>query len=374
MNNLIRLRQELHRNPELSGSERGTGKRIRFFLNHYPPTQLITGIAGEGMAAIYSSGKPGPTLLFRCELDALPIHESINKPYASNRPGVSHACGHDGHIAMVSGLAEELTKNQIDRGRVILFYQPEAENGQGAYQCIKELVKHKIHPDFSYAIHNMPKYPLGSVILAKHTFASASKGLVFKLIGSDSHAAYPEKGKNPSLAISEIIQGFHKITESKDFLNFVMLTIIHIKVGEVAFGTSPGYGEIMITLRSHEDSDMKLLSERATLLVQSLAIKHELNIETLITDDFPAVTCDPKLTEEVNSISSKQKREVIYLEEPNRWSEDFSHFAIKGPSILFGLGTGEDMQDLHSPNFDFPDEAIEHGINIFNSIITKHLR
>lgn len=374
MNNLIRLRQELHRNPELSGSERGTGKRIRFFLNHYPPTELFTGIAGEGMAAVYSSDKPGPTLLFRCELDALPIHESINKSYASNKPGVSHACGHDGHMTMVSGLAAELTKNPIKRGKVILFYQPKAENGQGAFQSIKEFEKFNIQPDFSFAIHNMPKYPMGSVILAKHTFASASMGLIFKLIGSDSHAAYPENGKNPSLAISKIIQGFHDIPKSKDFAKFVMLTVIHIRVGEVAFGTSPGYGEVMITLRSHGDNDMNLLSEKATSLVHSIAKEHELNIETSITDDFPAVTCDPKLIEGVHSVATKQDRKVFYLDEPNRWSEDFSQFTIKWPSILFGLGVGEKMQDLHSPNFDFPDEAIEHGISIFNSIVTQQLR
>lgn len=374
MDELIRLRQELHRNPELSGRERATGKRIRFYLNRYKPDELYTGIAGEGMAAVFNAPKPGPTLLFRCDLDALPIHEAIPRPYSSVVHGVAHACGHDGHMTIISGLASSIKDNPLKKGRVILFYQPEEENGRGAKKSIPKLKQLNLIPDYAFAIHNMPKYPLGSVILPNNVFASASKGVVIRLFGKESHAAYPETGINPALAISNIIQGLHNLANKHKFSDFVLLTIIHVRVGEVAFGTSPGYGEVMVTLRSVADSDMEVLYKKTVELAHTIGEDHNLAVEISITDNFPAAVCDRKLIKTVREVGIEQNRVTYDLDKPNRWSDDFAHFTLSGPSIIFGLGIGEDLPELHSPEYDFPDEAIEHGINILDAIITKHNR
>lgn len=374
MEELVRLRQELHRYPELSGKERGTGKRIRFYLNRHRPSELFTGIAGEGMAAVYNSPEPGPTLLFRCDMDALPIDEAIRRPYSSINPGVAHVCGHDGHMAIVSGLASAITQNPIKRGKVILFYQPEEENGQGAVKSIKRLKELNINADYSFAIHNMPKQPLGSIVLAKHTFSSASKGLIIRLIGKESHAAFPEKGLNPAMAVSDIVRELNQVQNSKEFSGFVLLTIIHIRLGEVAFGTSPGYAEIMVTLRSFADSDMNILSQKAIELARNIGTNYSLAVETAITDDFPSAVCDKELTSVVEKIAKEQDRKLITLEKPNRWSEDFAHFTLRGPSIIFGLGVGEEVPELHSPDYDFPDQAIGHGLEVFDAIVTHFLR
>lgn len=374
MDELTRLRQELHRNPEVSGKERATAKRIRFYLNRYKPDELFTGIAGEGMAAVFNAPKPGPTTLFRCDMDALPIHEAISKPYSSTEPGVAHLCGHDGHMAIVSGLASSIRENPITKGKVILFYQPEEENGQGAEKSIHRLTELNLMPDYAFAIHNMPKYPLGSIVLPNNVFASASKGVILKLFGKESHAAYPEMGINPALAIASIIQGLHNLTNDNKFSDFVLLTIIHVRLGEVAFGTSPGYGEIMVTLRSVADSDMNVLYKKSVELVQEIGATHELTVEVSITDSFPAALCDSKMIEMVRGVGLEQNRLIFNLDKPNRWSEDFAHFTLKGPSVIFGLGIGENSAELHSPDYDFPDEAIEHGVNILDAIITKHNR
>jgi metal-dependent amidase/aminoacylase/carboxypeptidase family protein len=145
-------------------------------------------------------------------------------------------------------------------------------------------------------------------------------------------------------------------------------------VGEVAFGTSPGYGEIMVTLRAFVDDDMSVLSQKTIELARTTGHKHNLAVETSFTDDFPAAVCDPKLTMLVENLAVEQSRKIVYLEEPNRWSEDFSHFTITTPSILFGLGVGENVPELHNPDYDFPDEALEHGVRILNAIIDKLLR
>ena len=374
MEELIRLRRELHRNPELSGQERATGKRVRFYLNKYKPNDLFTGIAGEGMAAVFYGSEPGPTVLVRCDLDALPIQETNNHLHRSVVEGVAHACGHDGHMVMVSGLASLLKASPIKRGRLVLFYQPEEENGKGAQKSIERLKELKIFPDFAFALHNMPKYPIGSLVLAKHTFAAASKGMVIKLIGKNSHAAFPEKGINPALAIAEITQKLSLITQQEHFKDFVLLTIIHIKLGDVAFGTSPGFGEIMFTLRSFDNDDMETLAAKAVEIAKSVGVSHGLAVETFITDDYPAAVNHPELKLLVSELAEKQNREIITLDEPNRWSDDFANFAKEVPAIIFGLGVGEDVAELHSSDYDFPDEAIEHGMQLFDSIISHYLR
>lgn len=374
MEELIRLRHELHRNPELSGQERATGKRLRFYLNKYRPNELHTGIAGEGMAAVYYGSEPGPTILIRCDLDALPIQEINNKPHRSTVNGVAHACGHDGHMVMVSGLASLLKANPLKRGRVILFYQPEEENGKGAVKSIKRLKELNIFPDFAFALHNMPKYPMGSLVLAKHTFAAASKGVIIKLIGKNSHAAFPEKGINPALAIAEITQKLSSLAHLENFKDFVLLTIIHIRLGDVAFGTSPGFGELMLTLRSFDNDDMKTLAAKTIETARGIGVSHGLVVETSITDDYPAAVNHPELKLLVTALANKRNREIITLNEPNRWSDDFANFTQQVPSIIFGLGVGEHVADLHSPDYDFPDEAIEHGMQIFDDIISNYLR
>jgi amidohydrolase len=371
MDELVRLRHELHRNPELSGNERATAKRLRFFLSRYQPHELYSDVAGHGMAVVYRGKEPGPTVLFRCDMDALPINEQSGVPYSSNTPNVSHTCGHDGHMAIVSGLAVRLFNNPLSKGKVVLLYQPSEENGTGAKASIEKLREFDLFPDYAIAIHNMPKYKLGSVILGRYTFTAASKGLIIKLQGRNSHAAFPELGLNPAGATAEIIQHLLSLSSTNTFKDFVLVTLIHVKVGDVAFGTSPGSAVIMATLRAFDDSDMEKLSDAAIDNAVKIALKHGLAIETNFTDDFPASVCNPELTHTVEQLARKNNRDVIYLEEPNRWSEDFANFTSVCPSIIFGLGSGENQPDIHTPNFDFPDELIGDGVDLLEAIVRE---
>lgn len=371
MEELIRLRHELHRNPELSGQERATGKRIRFFLSRYQPHELYSNIAGEGMAVVYRGKEPGPTVLFRCDMDALPITEQSDLKYKSNTPGVSHTCGHDGHMAIISGLAVRFYENPIHKGKVILLYQPSEENGSGAKKSIDKLKELDLLPDYAFALHNLPKYKKGSVILGRYTFSAASKGLIIRLTGRNSHAAFPELGLNPAAATAEIIQYLLALPSSFKYKDFVLVTLIHVKVGEVAFGTSAGSAVIMATLRAFDDTDMQLLSDNALKASTQIAAKHGLMVETEFTDDFPASTCDQQLTHVVENVALEQSKEVVFLNEPNRWSEDFAHFTNVCPSVIFGLGAGENQPDIHSPSYDFPDDLITEGVDLLESIARK---
>ncbi len=371
MKEIIQLRHDLHKHPELSGNEIRTAKQLLEFLSKYNPNKIITHIGGNGIAAVYKGREYGPTLLFRCDMDALPIQETSDLAYKSSTDGVAHLCGHDGHMAMISGLAKKLHDEPLMRGRVILFYQPEEENGKGAKSCVKELIKLGLTPDYAFAIHNMPKYPMGSVILSQYAFSAASKGMAIRLLGKNYHAAYPENGISPTLAIAEIIQSFSDAKEAQSFNDFVLLTIVHIRLGEAAFGTSPGQAEVMVTLRAFNNLDIKTLTEFAESTTKAIAEKYHLKIEIRFSDEFPATECSKELTEKVKEISISQNRKIVILNQPNRWSEDFAHFAANFPSVIFGLGAGENHPDLHTNTYDFPDEVLSIGVDFMDAIIRE---
>lgn len=373
MDRIIKLRQELHQNPELSGDEKETSSRLAKFLSKYQPSEIHLGIAGSGIVAVYKGKEEGPTLLFRCDMDALPIQETSDKSYKSLINGVAHLCGHDGHMAMVSGLAVKLHEIPIKKGRVILLYQPEEENGKGAVKSISDLEKLNLKPDFAFAIHNIPKHPLGSVILGRYTFSAASKGVTIKLKGRNAHAAYPESGISPALAIAEIIQSFSKVKELVRFKDFILLTIVHSRLGEPAFGTSPGEGIVLSTLRAFDNDDMGKLTQFVESTSKDIANKFNLNLDISYSEEFPATECDKKLTVIVENCAKEIGLEVINLDQPNRWSEDFAHFTSQFPSVIFGIGDGMNHPDLHTNSYDFPDEIISTGIGLMEAICRKIL-
>jgi len=178
-------------------------------------------------------------------LDALPIEEKTNLSYASITRGNGHLCGHDGHMTMVAGLGYYLKQHRPNKGRVILLFQPSEENGKGAIQVIKDKLFKPFQPDYIFAIHNLPGYPHNQIVVSNNHFAASSSGMAINLKGKSSHAAEPEKGLNPGQAIAKMILHFNElITYKYQYNDFVLITPIHIRLGQLAYGTSPGKGVI----------------------------------------------------------------------------------------------------------------------------------
>lgn len=372
---LIKLRKEIHKNPELSGNEKYTAKRIVSFTKKFQADKIISNLGGNGIAIIFKGKEKGPTVLIRCELDALPISETNGFKHKSVKNNVSHKCGHDGHMSIVSGLIPILSESKLKKGRVVLLYQPAEETGEGAERILKDNKFKSIKPDFVFALHNLPGFKKGNIIIREKEFAAASKGMIIKLIGKTSHAAEPEKGINPALAVSNIISELtslpKKIKLKKDFS---LVTIIHSKIGERAFGTSPGYAEVMVTLRSFKNADMKLLTDRAIKKVKLIARRYKLKCEIEFTEEFPATVNDKNCVEIIKDAAKENKLKVHKIRTPFRWSEDFGHFTNHFKGALFGLGSGIKQPALHNPDYDFPDDIIEPGIKVFYSIINQILR
>ena len=366
---IIFLRHELHQYPELSGKEKNTAKKIKSFFEPLKPDRILSKLGGEGVAFIFEGKEKGPTTLIRCELDALPIAENTAFQYQSAIPGLSHACGHDGHMAIVCGVGEKLADNRPLKGRVILLFQPAEETGEGAARVLRSKVFSEIRLDYAFALHNLPGYTKNEIILRKGAFAAASIGMEIHLKGNTSHAAYPEEGNSPAEAMCKIIVGIQRLPEA--FSAFSQITVINAVLGEVSFGTTPGSATVRATLRTYENTTLQSLKDYSEKLVKKIADEYGLKTSFNYTERFGVTNNHPDSWALVNSAAKKLNYKTRHIRTPFRWSEDFGEFSKVTKSMLFGIGAGKKHPKLHDAAYDFPDEIIMAGINMFDRIIEQ---
>lgn len=369
-----KIRQTLHKYPELSGAETDTASFIQGYLERFGADEIVTGIGGDGVLGIFNGAEPGngKTLMIRAELDALAIREQTNLPYGSENDGVMHACGHDGHMAMVLGVGKWLKEHRPDHGRVILLFQPAEETGLGAGAMLKDEAFKSLKIDRGIALHNLPGYKKNVVFIKEDTFASASVGLKIEFQGKSSHAAYPGEGINPAIAISDLVQ---KLEQVKNLAlqndKFRVLTVTYIKLGEPAFGINPGHGEMGVTVRAETDEGMREMIDEVKHELSSVKDSFDGTITTEQREPFSAVVNDAEGVNILSSITDSLKIETKSLKDPFAWSEDFGEFRKKCPITLFGLGAGENTPALHSETYNFDDDLIPVGTAIFCEYIKQ---
>jgi amidohydrolase len=371
---LIQLRQELHKHPEVSGKETETAQRIIDFLSKYKPNEIITNLGGNGVLAIYKGNEEGKTILFRCELDALPIQEINSFEYKSVYEGVSHKCGHDGHMAILCGLAKKLHQNPLKKGTVILLFQPAEEDGSGAKSIVSDEKFKDIKVDYAFALHNLPGYPSHQIVLKENTFTCAVNSIIIQLQGKTSHASEPENGNNPALAISEIISAYNaKIQADISKENYCLITPIHINMGEKAYGVSAGYGEVHFTARSNSNVFMQNTECELEKIASDISLKYNLKSNILWTENFQANENNKEAVNYIKESALKLNLDILEKELPFSFGEDFGLITQQFKGAMFGLGAGENSPSLHNPDYDFPDEIIDTGSTLFYQITKETL-
>lgn len=369
LNQLIELRKKLHQHPEIAGEENTTAQMIKDFFNLLHPDETIENLGGNGLAFIFKGKNSGPRTIFRAELDGLPIQETGNPDHKSKIGGKGHLCGHDGHMTILSGLGEKLAEQRPEKGEVVLLFQPAEETGEGARRILDDPKFEQIKPDFAFALHNLPGFPLHQLVIRKGTFAAGSTGMTINLFGKTSHAAHPDAGINPAFAIAQLIQ---KLPTFPDQLKgFALITVIHAEIGSLAFGTSAGKGSLSLTIRAFDQEELDLLIQMIEEQVKDISEKESLKFEISYSEAFAVSKNDPYAAEIAEHVMSDLSLDIHEKPEPFRWSEDFGLFSQTCPSYLFGLGAGENCPQLHEPTYDFPDELIETGVMIFEKIARK---
>ncbi len=371
---LTRLRRELHRLAEPSGAEQATAARIVDELTSLGPDSIVEGLGGHGVAAELRADEDGRTILIRADLDALPIAETIPLEHASATANVAHKCGHDGHMAIVLGVARRFAANRPARGRLVVLFQPAEETGEGAASVIADPAFETLRPDIALAVHNLPGFELGDVVVRSGPFACASRGLTVDVEGATSHAAEPDKGRSPALAVAQIIEAWTAARQLFTGLGeSVQATVIHANVGRRAFGTSPGSGCVMATLRATSEGAVDRLEARLRVAAQRIADAYELSTSFGRHETFPATVNHPDVVRVVTEAAQALEMETIEPAGPFAWSEDFGHFSGLCPAALIGLGAGLETPALHHPTYDFPDPIIAHGVALLEATIRNWL-
>lgn len=348
MTDYIAIRKALHDHPQTAGCEQFAHDTIVRHLQTLRPSKVYTNVGGYGVIAVWGTDPQAPTIAFRADTDALPI---------------GHRCGHDGHTTILLRLAELIDEEfniQHSSFNILLLWQPAEETGTGSMAVIESGILQQYNIHAFYGLHNLPGYPLGSVVLCPHTFAAASTGVVYHLDGRETHASTPEMGVNPGLAVAEIINKFDGFNGANGV--FRQSTLICVRVGEPAFGTSAGHGEVMFTLRAFTNSEMERLLADANNAVDEIAGRHGLTVTRTLVEPFRATENHPEC---VNVLMRQCVSDVIVKEEPFRWSEDFAEYLLRWPGAMFGMGSGEQHAELHHPEYDFPDELIEPAAQMF---------
>lgn len=363
---LVAFRRELHRFPEISNEEEQTAQRVVDFIADTGPTTVLTRLGGHGVAVVYDSGEPGPTVLFRSELDALPIEEVSDIPHRSQVPGKSHMCGHEGHTTILTALARQFGRRSPARGRVVLMFQPAEETGNGAAGVVADPRYEDIKPDFSFSLHNLPGVPLGEVRLKEGVVNCASRGMRVVLEGKTAHSSMPETGLSPMEAISKLMPALARLgggSFSDD--DFVMVTVTHAQMGEAVFGIAPGRAEVWATLRTRLDGRMAALCAAAEELAGNIAREAHLQLSIDYHEIFLASLNAPEAVGHLRTALDAEGIEVSEEGLPMRASEDFGIFGHSSKSAMFFLGAGVDRPNLHNPDYDFPDDLIPIGARIF---------
>lgn len=362
---LYELRHELHQHPELSLREKWTREHLTAWLEGHTSLRVIC--LERGILAIKepAHSSTNEAIAFRADYDALPIEERGDLPYHSLNSGVSHKCGHDGHSTALCGLALALENVSVDR-RIVLVFQGAEEIGQGGEACAAELAKYNVNE--IYAFHNRSGYPENAVVIKKGVTQCASEGLTISFMGKASHASAPEEGVNPAAAVAELVLKMGRLSQAA-WEGLVMVTVVHVNVGNPDFGISPAEGLVSVTLRAEIEKEMKEAEEILVHTATELAAKHGLKISTKRQDVFPETVNDERCAGKVAAAARKLGLRIIETEEVWRASEDFGYYTKKFPGAIFYIGNGEEYPALHTVEYDFNDRILETALNMFQALI-----
>ena len=364
--NITALRHMLHQAAELSGQEHRTKEILMDFLRQETHLEIVD--CGAWFYAYYEPENRmfQSPIAFRADFDALPIPETIALSYASQTPGVSHKCGHDGHSAALMGLALTLEKNGADRP-VYLIFQHAEEVGGGGEICAKLLREKQISE--VYAFHNWSGFPEGAVLVRPGTVQCASKGMTIRFVGKTAHASQPEDGINPSKAVAELLLAAGKYSANPEYCGLVLTTPIHVEIGEKNFGIAASTAEVSFTLRAEYERELDMLETEIRETAERLAGEEALRVSFEEQDVFPETTNNPDCVKRVMQAAEQAEIPLYPMEKPFRASEDFGWYQKECPGAMFYIGNGENYPPIHTTGYDFNDHILEVAVDLFWNLV-----
>jgi len=370
--NAVQLRRDLHAHPELRFAEFRTSERIALEAEQLGFT-VIRGVAKTGVIVEWDSGKPGPHILLRADLDALPVPDLKNVEYRSVNEGVMHACGHDVHVTVMMTIARLISGTPPDKGKITFLFQPAEEIPFGATSGAQAILDsghfERLHPDLVLGLHCWPTLKAGEIGIDKKIAMAAKDAFSIKITGRGAHAATPELGIDSILVATQIVSQLHHLISRQVNPS----DSAALNVGTIHGGHSQSVladeVEITGTIRTINADSRAGLRLGVTRLAEGVAISSGARIILEWANEMPAVINNQDLV----AISTKTFGRVVGLEnvvlisDPPMTADDFALYAEKVPGLYIKLGVGSNYP-LHSSHFDVDEECIRHGVEALHEL------
>ena len=352
----IDLRRQLHRHPELSSHEEQTVALIDQFLQAQGiRTQIVE---HGGVLGWIEGGKPGRTVMLRADIDALPIQEETGLDFASRHPGKMHACGHDGHMAMLLGFAQEL--DQLDRSgwknNILLIFQPSEETVGGAKPICDTGIFEKYNVKAIFGTHLWPFIPAGSIASRPDEMMAHASEVTVTVKGKSTHCAKPDEGIDALAIGAELLCRLYAMEKKIAPNQYRILKFGNFHAGTVR-NILPETAVLEGSYRSFQDATFDWMIDQTKAIMRQLEQETGCQIVFDYTEGYPAVINDAPLFAQAQALLPQ----LQVLDKPEMIAEDFAFYQRKIPGVFFFLGTGTGIA-LHNCHFDFDEQVLQEGI------------
>jgi hippurate hydrolase len=358
-------RRHLHETPELGFDVFKTAAFVTEKLKAFGCDEVVTGLGKTGVVGIIRGRQgQGPTIGLRADMDALPINEITGKPYASTVAGKMHACGHDGHTAMLLGAAKYLAETRNFAGSVAVVFQPAEEGGGGGNEMVKDGMMDRFGISRVFGMHNMPTLPVGHFAIRPGPIMAATAELTITVKGRGGHAAMPNSTIDPIVITSHLVTALQTVTSrNADPVEALVVSVTKFHAGD-AYNVIPEQAEIAGTVRTLKKEMATLAEQRIRAICAGVAATFGAEITVDYNANYPVTFNHPQETVFASDVAATiaGDAQVIRAMPPVMGGEDFSYMLEARPGAFIFIGNG-DTAGLHHPAYDFNDEAIPHGVS-----------
>jgi hippurate hydrolase len=358
-------RRHLHQTPELNFDVFETAAFVTEKLKAFGCDEVVTGLGKTGVVGVIRGRHgEGATIGLRADMDALPISEITGKPYASTVPGKMHACGHDGHTAMLLGAAKYLAETRNFAGALAVIFQPAEEGGGGGNEMVKDGMMERFGIQKVFGMHNMPGLPVGQFAIRPGPIMAATAEFTIAVKGRGGHAAMPHGTIDPIVATSHLVTALQTVaSRNTDPVESVVVSVTKFHAGD-AYNVIPEQAEIAGTVRTLKKEVAKKAEERIRAICAGVAAAFGVTIEVGYDANYPVTFNHAEETAFASDVAAAVAGEaqVHRAMPPVMGGEDFSYMLEARPGAFIFVGNG-DTAGLHHPAYDFNDEVIPHGMS-----------
>ncbi|CUH66966.1 putative hydrolase YxeP [Thalassovita gelatinovora] len=366
-------RHDFHEHPEILFDVHRTAGVVADKLRAFGCDEVVEGIGITGVVGVIKAGKSDRVIALRADMDALPMHEASGVEYASKIPGAAHACGHDGHTAMLLGAAKYLTETRNFDGTVVLLFQPAEEGGGGGLKMVEDGAMDRWNVQEVYGLHNMPGVPVGEFAIRSGPLMASADEFDIIVTGKGGHAAIPHESVDTTLAASHVVVALNSIvSRNVDPVQHAVLTVATFLTESDTQNVIPQTAKLRGTVRCFDNDVRDLIEDRLTAVAEATAAAYGATAKVTYKRGYPPTVNADEQTRYAIEAAQAVTDKVDTDTPPIMPAEDFSYMLESRPGAYIFLGNG-DTPMCHHPAYDFNDAAIPLGCSFFAELIERRM-